>query len=245
MNKTRLDSLNGELQEIWKNFLSNDRSELHPVYFRALTPSPIVFVGMNPSFNEKGLIKTVKNTELEGLNVREYFRLSNDKFDVDISNRLNELSEEKYLTFFKQHKALATYLGLHKCNWSHIDLFQYRQTNQTEFLQRILKRDKTLNEFGQAQFDLFMKALVLLEPKIVIIINATAAKIFMGQIEGVTYTKVKSPPTGIFNYELNGKNIPIFLSGMLTGGRALDIFSRERLFWHVERVFKSQQSPLS
>ncbi|GHU90697.1 hypothetical protein FACS189476_10990 [Spirochaetia bacterium] len=31
-------------------------------------------------------------------------------------------------------------------------------------------------------------------------------------------------------------NIPIFFSGMFTGGHALDVGSRERLLWHIEFV---------
>lgn len=240
MKKIKLDSLNRELQEIWDNFLSHDKSELHPVYFRAVSPSPITFVGMNPSFNEKGLIKTIEQTKFKNLHVGEYFKLANGKFDIDISSQIDELSEEKYSTFFKQHRELAKHLQLNESDWNHIDLFQYRQTNQKEFLGKVLNRDETLNEFGKAQFNVFVKALKLTEPKLIVLANAKVGRIFKSILDPYF-----SKDIGTYKVKVSGTALPVFLSGMLTGGRALDVFSRERLFWHIEQVFKEQQSFIS
>ena len=42
----------------------------------------------------------------------------------------------------------------------------------------------------------------------------------------------------IGTYVLTMKNVncPVFLSGMISGQRALDIFSKERLIWHMKKV---------
>ena len=34
------------------------------------------------------------------------------------------------------------------------------------------------------------------------------------------------------------ESTPVFFSGMLSGGRAMDIYSRERLAWDIENYFK-------
>ena len=41
---------------------------------------------------------------------------------------------------------------------------------------------------------------------------------------------------GVDMYEVNGKRIPVFFSGMLSSAHALDNGSYERLLWHIKHV---------
>ncbi len=238
MPLANVNKLNARLMAIWDEHLGKSESELHPVYFRPFTTNSLTFVGMNPSFNINGIATTVKDTEFENLELDNYFLTSNNSFSIDVSNQIAELSEEKYPTFFKQHVLLSERLKV--SHWNHFDLFQYRQTNQKDFLQKVENRDGKLNNFGRDQFNLFLDALKLSSPKILLLANARAAKIFKANTQ-MTF----SSEIGTYLVNLDGKQVPVFLSGMLTGGRALDVFSRERLFWHVERVYKAQQTPTS
>ena len=43
---------------------------------------------------------------------------------------------------------------------------------------------------------------------------------------------------GTYLYKYNEKEIPVFISSMLTGQRALDVESRIRLIWHIDYVCK-------
>ena len=43
---------------------------------------------------------------------------------------------------------------------------------------------------------------------------------------------------GTYKITLNEKSVPVFFSSMLTGQRALDKGSFERLKWHVKNVIK-------
>lgn len=60
-------------------------------------------------------------------------------------------------------------------SYSHLDLFHWRHTQQHEFTPLIGSPDK-LKEFGRAQIDLTRVVIETLEPKVVVIANAAAAK---------------------------------------------------------------------
>jgi len=50
------NNLNKELIDIWKsNFIDDDPLILMPIFFSDIKRGGIVFIGMNPSFSEKGI----------------------------------------------------------------------------------------------------------------------------------------------------------------------------------------------
>jgi len=65
-------------------------------------------------------------------------------------------------------------------------------------------------------------------PEVIVVANAKASKIFKQEYK---MDDKMNKSTGFY---FKGE-IPIFFSGMLSGRRALDIHSRERLIWHIKK----------
>jgi hypothetical protein len=71
------------------------------------------------------------------------------------------------------------------------------------------------------------------EPKCIVIANAFASHVYK------SYHKLSfSDALGCYTQVIAGHEIPVFLSSMLTGGN-MDIYTLERLAWHVGQVVKS------
>lgn len=229
----KLNELNAELERIWKDVVQDDPKEYAPVLFNLQKPGGIVFVGLNPSFSDDGWKTSLKNPRYKDIDPRTFFRWPRPlEFNADLAHELDRLAHSTY-AFFEQHRKLSDHLNLH---WEHIDLFAYRETNQSAAKDKFLKsnKDYQLNDLGEKQYRLFEKMLELAAPRVVVVANALASHI---------YSKYRSPRFdhlyGCYMDKISDTDVPVFFSGMLTGQRALDVFSRERLFWHIKMVAES------
>ncbi len=121
-------------------------------------------------------------------------------------------------------------------NWEHIDLFFVRgnQDNlKKEVIRKENKKNVELNDFGKKQLEVSLGLLNKIKPRVIIVNNALASKILKKELKMDEWDKEK----GYHIY--NG--IPIFFSGILSGQRALDVNSRERLGWHVKKALASHK----
>ena len=124
---------------------------------------------------------------------------------------------------------MASFLGYK--NWDHIDLFQFRETSQKRGLDLLARNDR----FRSDQLDMFERVLKIASPKLIVVANAKASKILKGRWQ----VGAVDAASGCHFHTVSNRPVPVFFSGMLTGRRALDVHSRERLFWHVRRVSQS------
>ncbi len=69
------------------------------------------------------------------------------------------------------------------------------------------------------------------QPRMVAVVNAFASKIAKSE-----FSLEELDDDGLLWGIVGGKSVPFFLSGMLTGGRALDCGSRDRLVWHMRKA---------
>jgi len=93
----------------------------------------------------------------------------------------------------------------------------------------------------QAQFDLAKKMIIDIKPMIIIVSNAFVRDVFKGNTNvkpGFTLNDeektIKEYGTPLVSSPL--KDIPIFFTSMLSGQRALDLGSFDRLIWHIKYV---------
>lgn len=202
---------------------------------------PLVFVGMNPSISLTGWASIIKKSPgVCGVptvfNPHYFFawpRPSNFCWNTAI--RLEKAARQHY-SFFETHRTLSKIMNR---EWDHLDLFAYRDTQQKNILSLVIDKSTTngLTSFGESQFELFEELLFLVQPAAVIVVNALASRI---------YKQIRNPnfdaKFGCYLDQLTPGSceFPVFFSGMLTGSRALDIFSRERLFWQVENVLNNR-----
>lgn len=117
-----------------------------------------------------------------------------------------------------------------------MDLLYFRETDQSKI--GTILREKNGLDFIWKQLELSKLLLEKCQPRIIVVCNALAGT-FIGKDKVGENNKWLDLDlnfdTEIGTYKWNNKT-PIFFSGMLTGQRALDNGSYERLKWQIRRT---------
>ena len=174
----------------------------------------ICVVGMNPS-HSKRYLKEAKRSALESIT----------ELNAETITSLIELQIEAH----KDHpyfKAIKNFLAeiddtLKAC---FCDLYPIRHTSQSELMRFIDDPKSTvlMNELDQAIFDLFFET----NASMIVICNAEASRRFRKLMNSnLSPTKCRAED----RLRTSHAKIPVFYSSMLSGQRAMDEFSRERL----------------
>lgn len=207
-----------EIREIW----DNDNFRNFEVIKRGfgiqdiILKESIMFIGINPSYD----VRKDKPSQ-------EFYSISQ--------------SGESH-PYFNKFKIIADNQNHH---WTHFDLLFFRETNQ-RYVNELLKSPNGV-EFIYRQLEISKKVLIEAKPKVLIISN-TMARHFMGfdknqdQTQGVWmgFDFVFDDKFGTHKLVNNSDldSTPVFFTSMLTGQRALDKGSFERLNWHINFVLK-------
>ena len=214
-----------DIPELNENGCEYRKSPLLP---KIVKKSAILFVGMNPAFSKKRK-EEIKESEIE--------------FYPIVSHEIKDI------TYFEKFKDIASYCG--NPEWTHLDLFFLRETNQ-ELIEELSYDEKGIN-FLQSQLDISFDIINRAVPKIIIVSNSLAseffgkrklpkhsslAKIWLGF--DLDFRENFDREIGTYKIQIAGKDTPIIFSGMLSGQRALDIGSLERLKWQVKRILDFQ-----
>jgi hypothetical protein len=128
---------------------------------------------------------------------------------------------------------LADAMGL--STMEHVDLFFYRATDQKKFkrLKLIFARHETLTDFGRRQVELAVCLISLSRPKILLVANAVAGRLFKSHIG----KQLEGPDDNcLYWLTLYNKRTPVFFLGALSGQGIIDEHSYERLKWHMKRT---------
>lgn len=131
-------------------------------------------------------------------------------------------------------------------DFQHIDMFPIRETNQKIMLGMVQRKRKNkdkrlnLNSFGNALNQVFIEMLNYVSPDYLMINNAGASHMLLAHFGVDTETGIDDE-TGCYFINISNKEIPVLCSGMLSGQRALDICTRERLFWHLGNLIKKSK----
>jgi hypothetical protein len=215
----KMDSVNQKIIKLWKDHRLHNRA---PLLYPELKKDSLLFVGLNPSFSEQGLKRMLKEElgfSVISENLDSFFDFENfDDSKIEIFQQINKISKEKY-AYFKKFREISSKTHL---DWEHIDLFYVRETNQ-----KAIEREIN-SSFYQNQINITLELIEFLNPKMIVIENAFASKILKEKLNLTWNDKI-----GTYSSQ---KKVPVFLSGMLTGQRALDIGSFDRLVWHLKLV---------
>ncbi len=221
---------NKELLKIWKEH--KDILKVYPLFCPDFKEDCILFIGINPSFSDKAFKRMKKNgSEL----IKKDLIYPNTEKEEWIIKQIikDEKDGKKIHPYFKKFIEIAEET---KQDWEHLDLFFFRETSQNKTKTSIgykkNNKDIEMNDFGSKQLKLSLSIIEKIHPKIIVVCNALASEILQD--------KYKINPNldeeGFHKIEINNKKTPILFSGMLTGQRALDNDSLERLKWHIRRV---------
>jgi hypothetical protein len=145
-----------------------------------------------------------------------------------------------YQKFWKPFENLseATNLG-----WAHLDILSVRETNQSA-INEIFNLPNGI-DFIYKQVMISKQIIELSNPKIIVVAN-TLARTFMGLIhesnkkEWMGYDYKFDEELGTERIITDGplKNTPVFFTSMLSGQRAMDWGTKQRLIWHIKHVNK-------
>ena len=233
-------TINKRIIKIWYKYSKLDSTAIAPLFFGKTKQNPLVFVGLNPSFSLQGFKKVLAGTEYENIKPKAYYKWAGGTASIarigDYIN-IDRYAKEKY-PYFKRPKEIAKKLNAAN-DWDHLDLFMLRETSQAKAMIDICSKGKsptadkgpTLTPFGLEQFAVFKSILVQKNAKCIVIINAFASKVVQQYMKDIiSWDESK----GHHHIELQDTKIPIFFTSMLSGQRALDNGSFERLVWQLQ-----------
>jgi hypothetical protein len=200
--------------------IKNEYGGLNPEIFsrgfiapECVQQDTILFLGMNASFSEGG------------------------KWDGIGWCRPSEYKDNPY-PYFNKFREIAEYC---KRDSTHLDILFFRETNQN-MVKEFWKDSKGL-EFLYKQMCLSKKTIELSKPCVIVVANALVRD-FLGfnknkeKTQGVwmDYDFEFDDNIGTYRIKTQGNlyDIPIFFTSMLSGQRALDNGSFERLKWHIK-----------
>jgi hypothetical protein len=192
-----------------------------PLQYSSLRSRCVVFVGMNPS------------------EARDFPLASADELDDERALRA-VLDHERGclgLVHGKNGHSYYRHFGrLAPSGWCHVDLFPAREKKQDAFKAALgLDNRPNWHRLSREWFDISLDLLCALQPSAVVVVNAFASEL-MHEEASQRWALRWNSAVGRHEAALPHGTVPFFFSGMLTGVRALDRFSRQRLAWHIERA---------
>jgi hypothetical protein len=134
--KNSIQQINKKLNNLW---IDNSFTKLVPMFYPDPSDDSILFVGINPSYNEKAIMKDTKGGPYEFRTLEEINEFY--KFHpIETINRISKLQaiqkiHREQLPYFNRHRNLSEKLGNH--TWEQIDLFQIRESIQIKLLNDI------------------------------------------------------------------------------------------------------------
>ena len=132
--------------------------------------------------------------------------------------------------YFKKFKDISQKVGL---GWAHIDLLFVRETNQK--VVKEIDKDELGKKFINEQLEISLAIIESVLPRIIVVNNTYARELLKGRLDSKFDEEIGT-------HRITGKNnlqgTPIFFTSMLTGQRALDLGSYERLIWQIKYVLE-------
>ncbi|HHG84831.1 MAG TPA: hypothetical protein ENJ82_08770 [Bacteroidetes bacterium] len=223
---------NQELCDLWENNRSKDlgfplekgpktlidRNFCGPA---SVTKGGLLFLGLNPSYSKKRKKAGLTRWEISENSPLPYFKAFYEVW--------------KESTYEKENIPVSA-----------LDMFFVRETISKKVLEMIRKLDG--RAFLTAQLEIFQKILEECQPSVIVAANTTVRELLSDQIvlskengsilPGCGYDVSFDENIGTHKIQIKNRTVPIFLTSMLSGQRALDIGSRRRLIWHLNLLLK-------
>lgn len=223
-----MEFINKEILNLWAEATISETNGLMPLLYNELKKDAILFIGLNPSFSGRGFKIVLKGSSYEKIDIRKFYaHPNNGSFNIQESIEIETLALEKY-SYFKKFHEISKDVDL---DMNHIDLFFIRGTSQKMIKGILFDKGECLSEFAQKQIKISKRIIEKANPKIIVVANALASRIFI-KIYGSELDK----KTGCYFIKLNDDKIPVLPTSMLMGQRALDNYSFERLKWHIKKI---------
>jgi len=250
--KVEVADINSRLKALWADQIQEDDNLRAPLLIDSdIQTGGIVFVGLNPSFSDSRMQSYLKSADAENAakhsDLEDLFRWESEigEAQIELMAKVDKIALDKHPYFIKP-KEIAEQVDKH---FVHLDVFAVRETSQKEALNSLgIKIDKAEGKFSaslqthfaEVQLDIFYTVLVRSEPVAIVVINAAASKILKEKLNTTPSSLAYCPERGCHFWATEGLvgEAPVFFSGMLSGRRALDLDSVDRLRWHISRTLE-------
>jgi len=73
MMKDQINLFNNKILDLWSKYYPNDEDVFIPIMLTQLKRNCHLYIGLNPSFSERGFKTIVAGTEYENINPTKYF----------------------------------------------------------------------------------------------------------------------------------------------------------------------------
>jgi hypothetical protein len=210
------ENFDSKIKSLWERYLVEENHDLSEFLERgycvpqSIKMNSIIMIGINPAFGKDALSDNLDN----------YYQ--------DNHNEVNE----RMIPYFQKMKDLLGVLS-----WSHLDLVYIRETNQNKIVN--LLKTHSGKDFIYQNLMISKEIIEEIQPKIIVVANALARQ-FLGFKESGWMDFKFEFDDEIGTYKVVGnpklENTTIFFSSMLSGQRALDVGSFERLKWHINKI---------
>lgn len=226
-----IGGLNEKILKLWEKYATPKMR--FPMLYPEIPKGCILFVGLNPSFSDKGFKQILSDTRFKKENPRKLYDWKRrDKNTASLVVEIEQLAKDKY-AYFTKFKDIAETLN---SQWDHVDLLFIRETNQHAVKKMVFEKSGRLSQFASEQLKLALELIKAIQPSLILVANACASDVLR---DAVINDILFDDSYGCHFLRLNpNQKSPIFFSSMLTGQRALDKGSYERLKWHMGFVYK-------
>jgi len=216
-----------KINALWREFGNEEYCQFSPNSIAEIPNEGLVFIGINPSLTDKVKKELIEKNDINC----EFHKLT---YDVNLDYR-----------YFKKFFDVAEKTGL---KWGHMDLLYNRETSQKK-VARLLKTERGVDFiYKQCMISKVVLDKLIDERKPrIFVVNNSLARELLGEYHmekpieksshWIGYDFVWNEDFGTYVF----KNNAFFFTSMLTGQRALDRGSYQRLIWHINQV-KNKQS---
>jgi hypothetical protein len=215
-----------KINALWREFKNEEYCRFSPNSIAEIPNDGLVFIGINPSMTDKVKEKLFQKNDINC----EFHKLT---YDINVDYR-----------YFKKFFDVSEKTGL---NWGHLDLLYNRETKQKK-VAKLLKTERgRVFIYKQCMISKIVLDKIINEKKPrIFVVNNTLARELLGEYHLEKPTKKSNHWIGydfIWNEDFGTytyKNNAFFFTSMLTGQRALDNGSYQRLIWHINKVKNKQ-----
>lgn len=229
------DWANNKILDLWEKYEAQSECRIKeaPLVFHELTQNTLLFIGINPSSSERGHQIIEKRSNRANGEVKDLLPWKGRAQANLPGLTAFEKSAWEHYDYFSKFREASRLLNI---PWSHIDLFFYRMRSQKDFKKLIFEKGQ-LTDFARNQLNLAFEIMDAVEPKAIVVANALACKI-MSEQKPFLKKELDADLGCLFYQTSKGRRVPTFFTSMLTGQRALDRGSFERLIWQIGRALR-------
>jgi len=245
----RINEINDSYLDIWEEYRKKDDPTIKdllakiPMQYASFhdLSNGILYIGLNPSFSVNGIQSIYKRALEDGSEFSEKYDI---KKIIDLfawpgktnlkDNQLGDLikfenAAKKYYKFFAPMRNFAKD---HTSDWAHIDVFPIRKTSAHDLNKNFDEHPDFKIDLLKVFYDLVKTLLEETSPKIIVVVNANATRIFQEQWGA----NIGTLDDNYCSYPLTYHNNKTYLFYVGLTGYGLDRYSKERLFWLMKRI---------